>query len=162
MLAPASSPSFVLTSSPSTSHHDCHLLSGSVEPSHYYTFHLIPFCLSLVLEAHSSTRFPFPLPNNTHPPTVDTNRILDIRKNISHHLPNHTTTTRTMKGAIALAAASFALANAASAPNKLVARASKSSSGSLPAVTVKGNGGIPLDSPAQQIIADSPFSLLRR
>ncbi|KAI5369871.1 Putative glucanosyltransferase, glycoside hydrolase superfamily [Septoria linicola] len=44
-----------------------------------------------------------------------------------------------MKAGIAFAAASAALANAAHAPNRIEARASKSSSGSLPAVTVKGN-----------------------
>lgn len=44
-----------------------------------------------------------------------------------------------MKGAIAIAAASAALATAAATPAKLQARASGTSSGSVPQVTVKGN-----------------------
>lgn len=47
-----------------------------------------------------------------------------------------------MKGAIAIAAASAALAGAAATPAKLEARASGTSSGSVPTVTVKGNGTI--------------------
>ena len=45
-----------------------------------------------------------------------------------------------MKGAIALFAASAALANAAATPAQIEARASGTSSGSVPTVTVKGNG----------------------
>lgn len=44
-----------------------------------------------------------------------------------------------MKSAIAIAAASAALANAAATPVQVAARA-ETSSGSVPQVTVKGNG----------------------
>lgn len=45
-----------------------------------------------------------------------------------------------MKGAIAIAAASAALANAAATPAKIQARADSTSSGSVPQVSAKGNG----------------------
>ncbi|RMY17824.1 hypothetical protein D0866_13352 [Hortaea werneckii] len=45
----------------------------------------------------------------------------------------------TMKGSVAIAAASAALASAAATPAKIEARQSGTSSGSLPTVTVKGN-----------------------
>jgi hypothetical protein len=45
-----------------------------------------------------------------------------------------------MKNAITIAAASAALATAAATPAKIQARASGTSSGSLPQVSVKGNG----------------------
>ena len=47
-----------------------------------------------------------------------------------------------MKGSVAIAAASAALASAAATPAKIEARQSGTSSGSLPTVTVKGNGMI--------------------
>lgn len=47
-----------------------------------------------------------------------------------------------MKGSLVIAAASAALASAVATPAQVEVRASNSSSGSTPAVTVKGNGTI--------------------
>jgi ABC-type spermidine/putrescine transport system permease subunit II len=74
-----------------------------------------------------------PLSNHAH-----IRHFLLRRPNSTFHRP--ITHTITMKNAITIAAASAALATAAATPAKLQARASGTSSGSVPQVSVKGNG----------------------
>jgi hypothetical protein len=61
----------------------------------------------------------------------------DTQFSTSNHPITHTIT---MKNAITIAAASAALATAAATPAKIQQRATGTSSGSVPQVSVKGNG----------------------
>lgn len=61
-----------------------------------------------------------------------------------------------MKAAFMVAAASAVAVNAVATPAKIEARASKSSSGSMPTVTVKGNGESIFDPMDRRMPEESP------
>jgi hypothetical protein len=81
-------------------------------------------------------------PIHNKPASQEILHFLPISTSIANRAPIFSLST-TMKSAIAIAAASAALANAVATPVQVAARAetsSATSSGSVPQVSVKGNG----------------------